>query len=109
MTAMRDPKERAEGITDANTPPDSASDTQADPSVGNRVPTGNVWHDIADALSLVTQLGFSMALCVVLGVLSGRALDRWFGTSPVLLLIGALLGGAASIKVLYDLAIKKWM
>ena len=66
-------------------------------------------REIADAIALSTQLGLGMFACLFVGVVLGNVLDRRLHTSPLLLLLGALLGGAASIKVLYDLAIKKWM
>ena len=65
--------------------------------------------DTLNALALVSQLGLSMAACVILGVLGGRQLDKWLGTSPLLLIIGSFVGAAAAFKVLYDLAVKKWM
>jgi len=66
-------------------------------------------REISQALGLVTELGVSMFSCLFIGVLLGKTLDRRFNTSPALLLTGALLGGAAAIRVLYDLAIKKWI
>lgn len=66
-------------------------------------------RDIFRALALFTQLGVSMAACVLVGVLAGKLLDRLFGTSPLLLIICSLIGGAASFKVLYDIAIREWM
>ena len=65
--------------------------------------------EIAAALGLVTQLGVSMFACLFVGVLVGRTLDGWIGTSPLFLIIFMLLGAFASFKVLYDLIIKKWM
>lgn len=61
-----------------------------------------------NALSLLSQLGLTMGACVFLGVLAGKYLDRWLGTSPWLLLVCALVGAAASFKVLYDTVIKEW-
>ena len=66
-------------------------------------------REIQRALALFTQLGLSMAACVFAGVIAGRYLDRWLGTSPVLLILFSLIGAAASFKVLYDTAIKRWM
>ena len=64
-------------------------------------------NQILRALSLLTQLGVSMAACIALGVFGGKWLDRMFGTSPWLLLVFAFLGAAASFKVMYDLVIKE--
>lgn len=49
-----------------------------------------------------------MAVCILLGVLGGKYLDQWLGTSPALLLVCSLLGIGAAYKVLFDL-VKKWM
>jgi len=66
-------------------------------------------REIGRALGLLSQLGFSMAACVLVGVFLGRWLDGRLGTSPWLLLTCCLLGAAAAFKVFYDLAIKEWM
>lgn len=44
------------------------------------------------ALSLVLQLGFSMALPLVVGIGGGVWLDQKFNTSPRLTLLGIVLG-----------------
>ena len=59
------------------------------------------------ALSLFSQLGFSMAACIVTGFLVGRYLDRVFGSAPWLTLILALVGAGSAIKIMYDIA-KNW-
>ena len=64
-------------------------------------------YTIAKGLSMLSQIGFSMAACVCVGVFLGRFLDGVFHTAPVLLLVGALLGSAAAFKVLFDIA-KDW-
>ena len=66
-------------------------------------------REIIEAFGLLTQLGASMFACLFIGVMIGRTLDRRLNTSPALLLVFTLLGAVASFKVLYDLAIKKWM
>jgi F0F1-type ATP synthase assembly protein I len=66
-------------------------------------------REIRKALSLLTQLGFAMAACVIAGAFAGKWLDRWLGTSPWILLAGCFLGGAAAFKVLYDMVIKEWL
>ena len=65
----------------------------------------NFW----DAIGLMSNLGFSLFLCVFLGIIGGRWLDQRLGTTPWFLLTGALLGAAAAGKMLYDLLMKKWM
>lgn len=48
------------------------------------------------ALSLAWELGYMIAVPVVLLALGGRLLDRKFGTSPWLLLAGIILSIVAS-------------
>lgn len=62
--------------------------------------------NIFRALGVFTNLGFSMMACILIGVFAGKYIDGFLGTSPIFLLIFSLLGGAASIKLLYDTAIK---
>jgi ATP synthase protein I len=59
------------------------------------------------ALSFFSQIGITMAACVLIGVLLGRFLDSLMGTSPWLLLLFSLLGAGAAFKALFDLANKK--
>lgn len=65
-------------------------------------------RETAQAMSLFTQLGLRMAACIFVGVIAGKYLDRWLGTSPWLLLIFIVLGAISSFKVLYDMVIKRW-
>ena len=60
-------------------------------------------NNLLQGLSLFSQIGFSMASCVLFGVLAGKFLDTRLGTSPWLLLLFSLVGVAASFKVLFDL------
>ena len=62
---------------------------------------------ILKAFSLLTQLGLSMACCVLIGLFVGKFLDDWLGTEPVLMLIFVFLGAAAAIKLIYDI-VKDW-
>ena len=55
------------------------------------------------AFSLFSQIGITMATCVLVGVILGRLLDDALGTSPWLPLLFSLLGAGASFKALYDL------
>ena len=65
-------------------------------------------REILRALGLFTQLGFTMASCVFLGVMAGKYLDRWLGTSPWLLLLFTVIGALSAFKVMYDIVIKEW-
>ena len=40
-------------------------------------------------------LGFQIAVPLLVGVYAGHRLDEWLGTTPWLLLVGALMGMAA--------------
>jgi ATP synthase protein I len=42
-------------------------------------------------------IGWYFAICVILGVVIGRWLDDWVGTSPLFTLIGTFLGLAAAL------------
>ena len=59
------------------------------------------------ALSLVSQIGLSMAACIFVGVLLGLFLDSVFNTSPWLVLIFSLLGIGAAFKTLFGMVPKK--
>ncbi|MBE6011059.1 AtpZ/AtpI family protein [Anaeropeptidivorans aminofermentans] len=64
-------------------------------------------NSVIRAFSLLTSLGLSMTVCVLIGVFLGRYLDQIFNTSPALLLIFSLLGAFSAIKLLYDTVIKE--
>jgi len=59
------------------------------------------------ALSFSSQVGITMAACVIIGVFLGRFLDDLFHTAPWFLLVFSLLGAAASFKTLFNLARRK--
>jgi len=50
-------------------------------------------------------VGFYIALCIVGGVFGGIALDGRFGTSPVLTLVGLLLGLVLAFYGVYRMLI----
>lgn len=52
------------------------------------------------ALALMSQLGLSIALPLLGGVLLGRWLDGLFGTSPALILAGIALGMVVAVLIL---------
>jgi len=60
-------------------------------------------NDFARGFSLLSQVGISIVVCVLIGVFLGRFLDQFFGTSPWLLLIFSLLGAGAAFRYIYDL------
>jgi len=51
----------------------------------------------AQALAVASQLGFVLGAAVLLGILGGSFLDSRFGTSPLFLIAGSILGMAAGI------------
>ena len=59
------------------------------------------------ALSLLSQIGISMAACIIIGVFLGMFLDSILGTSPWLLIIFSLFGVGAAFKALFDMVPKK--
>lgn len=57
-------------------------------------------------LALITQIGLSMALPVIFGILAGRYLDRVAGTGNLLLMVFSILGVLVSFRNLYYIAYK---
>ena len=53
------------------------------------------------AAALAVQFGFVVGGMVASGVLLGRYLDDAFGTNPLMLLVGLLLGLGLSFYVMY--------
>ena len=58
------------------------------------------------ALSFSSQIGFTMAACIFVGVFSGKFLDKLLGTSPWFLLVFSLLGAAAAFWMIFRLSKK---
>lgn len=57
---------------------------------------------VAQAFGFAWEMGYTLALPLVLLALGGRLLDKWLQTSPIFLLIGILLSiGISSILVAY--------
>lgn len=57
-------------------------------------------------IALISQLGLSMALPVIFGVLIGRYLDRVIGTNVIFLLLFSVIGVLSAFRNLYYLAYK---
>lgn len=49
------------------------------------------------ALGVGLRMGVELVAALVVAVLIGWALDRWFGTMPVMICLFVLLGGAAGV------------
>ena len=59
--------------------------------------------DFVRGLSLLSQIGISIVVCILIGIFLGRFLDQFFGTSPWLLLVFSLLGAGAAFRYIYDI------
>jgi len=66
----------------------------------------NEKREMLRAMGLMSQIGFTIIICVAMGLFLGRLLDSILGTSPWLLVAFTLLGCFSAIKVLIDLAKK---
>jgi len=64
-------------------------------------------RDWVRALAFLSQIGVTVAACIIVGVFLGRFLDNLFGTSPILIIICSLLGVGAAFKAIFDLASKE--
>jgi len=55
-------------------------------------------------MGLAARIGTELVVAVVVGVFIGYWLDRWLGTSPWLLIVFTLFGGAAGMLNVFRLA-----
>ncbi|HOQ16736.1 MAG TPA: AtpZ/AtpI family protein [Defluviitaleaceae bacterium] len=62
--------------------------------------------DFLTALSLISQIGFMMAVPIIFGVIFGNYIDNKLNTGIVFLLIFSLLGIGAAFRNLYILTTK---
>ena len=53
------------------------------------------------ALSFLSQLGVTIFACLLIGVLLGKYLDKFLGTSPWLLVVFSLLGVITAVWEIY--------
>ena len=76
--------------------------TKPDPSVDDEStrPERNTANGIGMALDLGVRLGIS----VFLGLGAGLLLDGWLHTSPIFTLIGMVVGIAAAMYTIWDVA-----
>jgi ATP synthase protein I len=63
-------------------------------------------NDFIRALSVLSQIGITIIVCVAIGVFLGRLLDNLLGTEPWLLILFIVLGIAAAFKSIFDFAKK---
>ncbi len=57
---------------------------------------------------LVLDLGLRLGLSVVIGVGAGVLLDNWRGTRPIFILVGMLVGIAAAMYSIWEVARDEW-
>jgi F0F1-type ATP synthase assembly protein I len=53
--------------------------------------------------ALFGEMGFALLVTTLIGALGGHWIDDQIGTSPVLFIIGFLVGAAAGARVMYQL------
>jgi ATP synthase protein I len=58
----------------------------------------------AASWGLVFDIGIRMGVSVAIGLGGGLLLDNWLGTRPIFTLIGMILGIAAAMYSLWDVA-----
>ena len=61
-------------------------------------------NELLRGLGQVSQIGFTMLACVLVGVFLGHFLDSRLDTSPWLLLLFSFLGMGAAFKSLFEIA-----
>jgi ATP synthase protein I len=52
-------------------------------------------------LGVVSSMGISVVLAIIIGILVGRKLDAWFGTEPVFFFIFLFIGIIAAFRNMY--------
>ncbi len=57
--------------------------------------------DLIKTLGMVSSMGISVAAAIVVGVLIGRQLDKWFGTEPWFFFIFLFFGIVAGFRNIY--------
>jgi len=60
--------------------------------------------ELIKGLAMLSQMGITVVVCILIGVLLGRFLDGLLGTEPWLLFVFSLLGIAAAFKAVYDIS-----
>ncbi|RNC68126.1 MAG: AtpZ/AtpI family protein [Desulfuromonadales bacterium] len=59
---------------------------------------------IIKTVGLVSSMGISVALAIIIGVVTGRWLDKWLGTHPWFFFIFLFFGIAAGFRNIYIIA-----
>ena len=74
-----------------------------DPGADDR-PKDSAPTTSAAGWGLVFDIGIRMGVSVAIGLGGGLLLDNWLGTRPIFTLIGMVLGIAAAMYTLWDVA-----
>jgi len=61
-------------------------------------------RSLIKSLGLVSSMGISVALAIIIGVVTGRQLDEWLGTHPWFFFIFLFIGIAAGFRNIYIIA-----
>lgn len=61
-------------------------------------------RSLIKTVGLVSSMGISVALAIIIGVVFGRQLDKWFGTHPIFFFIFLFFGIAAGFRNIYIIA-----
>jgi F0F1-type ATP synthase assembly protein I len=56
------------------------------------------------SLGMISTMGISVAVAIIIGVFVGRQLDKWFGTAPWFFFIFLLFGIIAGFRNIYIMA-----
>ena len=60
-------------------------------------------YNVVQVLSFASQVGFTMAACVFVGVFVGKYLDEKLSTSPWFLLAFSLIGVLAALMAVFNM------
>lgn len=76
----------------------------ADDEEPDRVAAGDGARGQAAGIGIALDLGVRLGVSVVLGLGGGLLLDNWLRTSPIFTLVGMVLGIAAAMYTIWDVA-----
>jgi F0F1-type ATP synthase assembly protein I len=68
--------------------------------------SGKEKRQLMRAFGLMSQMAVTSVGCIAISIWFGLWLDGRLGTSPIFLLVMAILGGISAIKALVDIAKK---
>lgn len=63
--------------------------------------------NLLKALGMISTMGISIAVAIVIGIAIGWQLDKWFGTAPWFFFIFLFFGIAAGFRNIYIIAGKE--